>query len=198
LALIVVCANAAAAPPGDMVADILARFDRALDCDHKKAEAWCTATRGFAAGTAPADVNAAYPGVTIGLERDKPDADMPRGLVTFSTIVVKKGLATITDIPPQNASEQKLLDEARDLVLAAIVKREPVSLPKALFRYIDTIPAKHPIDKGKDEWRIAGVAAARVRRAGDYLIAVEIPPSGNGPAGIFVSIFIASAEKLPH
>jgi hypothetical protein len=190
--------TASTRPAGDPTDDLLARLHRAAQCD-RGASVWCLATRGWASGTAPAIPDGVLVGVTIGLERDQPDAELPRGLVTFSAFAAKDGKVFVTDIPPVNASEQKMLDGAAAAVTDALTGRAPrAELPRSLLDLLKTLPIKYPVARSGNEWRYTGQAEGRIRRVGDVWVVVEIPKSG--PAGVVLSIYTdrAAAKNLPH
>ncbi|HKA90837.1 MAG TPA: hypothetical protein VKE22_24410 [Haliangiales bacterium] len=188
----------AASPPGDLVDGLLARLDRAAGCD-RGASPWCLATRGWATGTVPAIPDGVLAGITIGLERDRPDAELPRGLVTFSAFAAGGGKVFVTDIPPVNAAEQKTLDAAAASVADALVGRAPrAELPRSLLDLLKTLPKKYPVARAAGEWRYAGEADGRIRRVGDVWVVIEIPRSG--PAGIILSIYTdkVAVKNLPR
>jgi hypothetical protein len=180
------------------VAELLARLGRAVDCDHKPS-AWCVAVRGWAGGTAPAIPDGVLAGVTIGVERDKPDAAIAGAVVTFSAFAARDGKVFVTDIPPVDAAEQRALDAAAAAVADVLAGRSPrAELPASLVALMKTVPAKYPVARAGGEWRYAGEADGRIRRVGDAWVVIEVPRVG--PEGAIVSIYTDRfvAKKLPH
>ena len=166
---------------------MLSRLDRGAGCD-RGASVWCVATRGWASGTAPAIPDGVHPGISIALPQDQPDAELPRGLVYFSVMSVRDGKVLVTDIPPQNAAEQKLLDAAARSVESAFKTGAPRALlPKSLDDFLQKVPAKYPLVREGSEWRFAGRAQGRIRQVGGRWVVVEMP--GDGPPGIMLSMF---------
>lgn len=185
-------------PRADPIDALLARLDRAAECGHA-GSVWCLATRGWATGTVPPIPDGVLVGITIGLERDRPDAELPRGLVTFSAFAARDGKVFVTDIPPVNASEQKMLDAAAAAVTDALTRRVPrAELPRSLLELLDTLPIKYPVVRATNEWRYSGPAEGRIRRVGDAWVVIEIPKGG--PAGAILSIYTdrVAVKKLPR
>jgi len=174
-------------PAAEPAEQMLSRLDRAAGCD-RGASVWCVATRGWASGTAPAIPDGAHPGISIALPQDQPDAELPRGLVYFSVMSVRDGKILVTDIPPQNAAEQKLLDAAARSVESALKTDAPRALlPKSLEDFLQQVPAKYPLVREASEWRFAGKARGRIRQVRGRWVVVEVP--GEGPPGVMLSIF---------
>jgi hypothetical protein len=133
-------------------------------------------------------------GVTIGLERDREDADLLATEVVLSVLVVKaKGddrLGLITDVPPENPAETRVVRAA----IAGIGKvlkgdAERVALAPSLARHIQTFAqdASYPLSRDGDLWTMTGKSNARLRKVGRAWVALEVPRSG--PEGVFVSIY---------
>lgn len=184
---------ALAAPPADrdkLIAEMLPRLDAAAGCPASKS-VWCLAKPMWDKGTA-ADLPAAgvVPGISIGLEQKKPDKELLEAVVDFSAFAVNGGKGLITDVPPESAAEKRTLATAVGAVAKALKQGGPLALPSALARYLATLPAgaTHPLTRTATEWRMSGKAEAWIRRgpAGGWIV-VEIP--GEGPAGVFVSIY---------
>ncbi len=184
---------ALAAPPADrdkLIAEMLPRLDAAAGCPASKS-VWCLAKPMWEKGT-PADLppSGVVPGISIGLEQKKPDKELLEAIVDFSAFAVKEGKGLITDVPPESAAEKRTLATAVGAVAAALKKGVPLALPAPLARYLSTLPAgaTHPLTRTPTEWRMSGKSEAWIRRgpAGGWII-VEIP--GEGPAGLFVSIY---------
>jgi hypothetical protein len=189
------CASAPAAParprsPDELAAAQLARLDAAAGCPASR-RVWCLAA-GWARGTAadlPAD--GVLAGLTIGLAVDVPDRELLSSEVTLSAFAVRGGAGLITDVPPENPAERRVVAEAIAALAAALKGDGPRrALAASLTRYLATLPAgaSHPLTRTASEWRMSGKADARVRRlpSGAWM-AVEFP--GDGPAGIFVSLY---------
>jgi hypothetical protein len=176
--------------PEQLIAEMLPRLDAAAGCPASKS-VWCLAKPLWEKGTA-ADLPAAgvVPGISIGLEQKKPNAELLETEVDFSAFAVKAGKGLITDVPPESAAEKRTLASAVSAVAAALKKGGPVTLPPALARYLATLPAgaSHPLSRTAAEWRMSGKAEAWIRRgpAGGWIV-VEVP--AEGPPGVFVSIY---------
>jgi len=199
LLFLLVTADALAADrpaPDKLIAEMLPRLDAAAGCPASKS-VWCLAKPMWEKG-APADLPAAgvAPGISIGLEQKKPDKELLETPADFSAFAVSGGKGLITDVPPQNAAEQRMLATAVGAVAKALRQGGAVVLPPALVRYLATLPAgaSHPLSRTATDWRMSGKAEAWIRRgpAGGWIV-VEIP--GDGPPGVFVSIY--HGEWLP-
>jgi hypothetical protein len=178
-------------PPAEpLIADLLLRLRKVADCPASK-RVYCLATEGWSAATA-ADLPArgVLAGLTIGLERDKPDAELLETEVSLSAFAVKDGRGLITDIPPENAAEKKTIAAAVTALGKALRGGPRAELAPSLVRYLGTLPdgAAYPLSRDGASWRMIGKAEAWVRRLpGGAWIAVEVPPEG--PIGIFISIY---------
>jgi len=176
--------------PDALVGAMLRRLDAAAGCPASH-RVWCLAA-GWERGTAaelPAE--GVLVGVTIGLWQDKPDRELLDAEVTLSALAVRGGAGLITDVPPENQAEQRVVAEAITGV-AKVLKGEVAhaQLAASLVRYLGTLPAgaSYPLARGPAEWRMSGKAQGRLRRTPSGIwIAVEIP--SEGPPGIFVSIY---------
>jgi hypothetical protein len=174
------------------MADLLARMQRVAGCPDSH-RVWCVVSAGWADGAAPdLPASGVLAGLTIGLERDRPDAELLETEVALSAFAVAHGRALITDIPPENAAEKRTIAAAVHQLAAELKGAAPAPLPPTLARYLTTLPvgATHPLTRDRDgrTWRMSGKAEAWIRRlpSGAW-VAVEVPPEG--PVGIFVSIY---------
>lgn len=192
LLLLLVAAAPARLPPDELVTTMLGRLGRAAGCPASK-RAWCIAAGGWGGGTAP-DLPAGervYPGVSIGLERAKPDGELLEAEVSLAALALRDGKGLITDVPPQNAAEKKVVGEA----IASVGKvlrgeAQHPALAPSLGRYLATLPAtaSYPLAREGGSWRMRGKADARLRKIGPVWVAIELP--GEGPEGLFVSLFV--------
>ena len=187
--------------PDALVAQMLRRLDVAGGCPQSR-RVWCLASGWERATAAELPAEGVVVGVTIGLEQDKADRELLDSEVTLSAFAVKGGSGLITDVPPQNKAEQRTLDEAMANVVKVLRgEAGQAAIASSLTRWLLTLPAgaSHPLRRTAlrasgaqlletTEWRMSGQADARIRRlpSGAW-IAVEIP--GDGPTGIFVSIY---------
>jgi len=176
--------------PEPLIAALLARLGPAASCPGSH-RVWCIASERWSAATA-ADLppTGVVAGITIGLERDKPDAELLETAVSLSALAVKDGRGLIIDIPPENATEKKTIGAAIAQIGAVLKNGGHVELPPALARLLATLPAgaTHPLTRTPAGWRMSGKAEGWIRRIpGGPWIAVEVP--GDGPIGIFVSIY---------
>jgi hypothetical protein len=179
-------------PPADeLVATMLTRLGNAAGCPASH-RVWCVAAGGWAdARPAELPADGVLVGVAVGLERDRPDADLLATDVTLTAFAVHDGKGIITDVPPENAAEQRVIAEA----IAGIAKvlrgqASRVELASSLAGAVGGLRAgaSYPLTRTPREWRMTGKADARIRRtAAGVWIAVEVP--GEGPAGVYVSIY---------
>src|SRR5262249_27432309 len=110
--------------------------------------------------------------------------------VALSALAVKDGRALITDVPPENAAERRVVGAAVAAIAKQLKGGPRAELAPSLVRYLKTLPAgaSYPLRREASAWRISGKAEAWLRRAASGAwIAVEVP--GEGPIGIFVSIY---------
>jgi hypothetical protein len=135
-------------------------------------------------------------GVTVGLQRDKPDDELLAVDVALSALVFRpegeQTLGLITDIPPSNPGEQRLMRNAMTSI-ARVVRGDDdrVKLAPSLAKHLDTLPAQasYALARGPagDDWRMTGKSPARIRKVGRSWVAIEVPRAG--PEGIFVSVY---------
>jgi hypothetical protein len=201
LILVAACARQEPAPasapaarprqdPDALVATMLRRLETAGGCPQSR-RVWCLAAGWERATAAELPEEGVLVGVTIGLEQDRPDAELLASDVTLSAFAVKGKNGLITDVPAQSKGEQRTVDEAIAGVVK-VLKGEVghATLATGLARYLTTLPAgaSHPLTRDPAQWRMSGKADARIRRTpSGAWIAVEIP--GEGPSGIFISIY---------
>jgi hypothetical protein len=192
-----------ATPPAPRIEDdaiidaMLARLGTVASCPGSR-RVWCVAASGWSRGepaTLPAG-SVALVGVTVGLQRDKPDDELLAVDVALSALVFRpegeKTVGLITDIPPSNPGEQRLMRNAMSSI-ARVVRGEDerVKLAPSLVRHLDSLPAQasYPLSRGPDgaDWRMTGKSNARIRKVGRSWVAIEVPRAG--PEGIFVSVY---------
>jgi hypothetical protein len=184
--------SSARLPEEELVTTMLARLGAAAGCPGS-GRVWCIAADGWAAGSAP-DLpggDRVLVGVSIGLMRELPDRDLLGTEVMLAALALREGKGLITDVPPESAAEKRLLAAAIGSVGAALRgERERPELAPALARYLATLPAEatYALVREEGAWRMRGKADARLRRVGRAWVAVELP--GEGPEGIFVSLFL--------
>jgi hypothetical protein len=127
-------------------------------------------------------------GITIELAAD---ADVKQALtdkVSPSVLVIDDaGMAKLSRIKGSNASENTMLGEAV-ASLATVFKHKAATakLPADLTSYVKTLKAKYPTKKTAAEWTWTGESTARLRKVGDFWVAIEIPSDNKG---IFASVF---------
>jgi hypothetical protein len=208
LAVVAACGGGAAATPpaaqpsslprvsdDAIIEEMLSRLGAAARCPGSR-RAWCIPSAGWAEGQA-ADLpggDRALVGVTIGLERDREDADLLSTEVVLSVLALRRAgdgiLGLITDVPPENPSETRVVRAAISSI-GKVVKGDAdrVQLAPSLARHLDTyIPqATYPLTRQGAAWAMTGKSNARIRKVGRLWIAIEVPRSG--PQGIFVSLY---------
>ncbi len=182
----------AAEARGALTATMLARLGAAAGCPASRSM-WCIASDGWSSGTTPdlPEGPRALVGVSIGLEKERPDAELLDAEVTLATLALREGRGLIGDLPPENASEQRMIEAAIASVGRVLTgETARVALAPAIVRYLESLPpmAEYPLAREEGAWRMRGKADARIRRVGRTWVAIELP--GEGPEGIFVSIFV--------
>jgi hypothetical protein len=179
-------------PPDDLVATMIGRLGKAAGCPASH-RVWCIAADGWNAAAA-ADLPAGdvvLIGVSVPLERARDDAELLETEVDLTALAIRDGKAIITDIPPANAAEKKAIADAIASVGRVLKGQDAkVTIAPTLARYLATLPetATYPMTREKTQWRFRGKADARLRKVGKSWVAVEIP--GEGPEGIFVTVFV--------
>jgi hypothetical protein len=188
--VVTVIAVFAGSARGDDAAKPLAALATAANCKDAASpfRPWCTVAD-FATGKA-ADLpkGKKLVGITIELADG---ADVKQALtdkVSPSVLVIDStGMAKLSRIKGSNDSEKTMLGEAV-ASLAAVFKHKTTTakLPADLTSYVSTLKAKYPTKKTGSEWTWTGESAARLRKVGDFWVAIETPSSGGG---IFASLF---------
>lgn len=180
----------------DQIVDaMLARLGKAAKCPDSR-RVWCIAADGWAKGIAAPlpDGDRALVGVTVALEKDRDDVDLLATDVALSVLAVRGAgdgrLGLITDIPPENAAEKRIV-RAAVTSIGKVLKGEAerVELAPSLARVVESYPAQasYPLAVDNGSWAMAGKSSARLRKVGLAWVAIEVPH--NGPEGIFVSIY---------
>jgi hypothetical protein len=178
-----------------IIETMLARLGAAARCPGSR-RVWCIPSGGWAQGDAaelPAE-DRALVGVTIGLERERDDADLLATEVALSVLALRTSgsgrVALITDVPPENPSEKRVVRAAISSI-GKVVKGEAerVELAPSLARHIETYVAQasYPLSRQGDAWTMVGKSNARLRKVGRVWVAIEVPRAG--PEGIFVSLY---------
>jgi hypothetical protein len=173
---------------------MLARMGRAARCPGSR-RVWCIPSEGWARGeVAELPADRAFVGITIGLERDRDDADLLATEVVLSVLALRgaggerRGL--ITDVPPENPAEVRVVRAAISSI-GRVLKGddERVELAPALGRLAETYvdQAEYPLAREGAAWTMVGKSNAYIRKVGRAWVAIEVPRSG--PQGIFVSLY---------
>jgi hypothetical protein len=182
-------------PDDAIVETMLERLGRAARCPESR-RVWCIAANGWAEGAAaplPAATRVLV-GISVGLERDRGEQDLLAVDVSLSALALRvdgeRRFGLITDIPPENPAEQRLVRDAVTSV-GRVLKgdAERVELAPSLSRYAAGLGAQasYPLERTAGEWRMTGKSNARLRKIGGVWVAVEVPRAG--PEGIFVSLY---------
>jgi hypothetical protein len=178
-----------------IIETMLGRLGAAAGCPASR-RVWCVAADGWTGGGAaelpPGSV--ALVGVTVGLQRERADDELLATEASLSALVLRhdgaSALGLITDIPPSNPGEQRLMRAAMTSI-AKVVRGEDerVKLAPSLVRHLDALPpqASYPLRRGDDDWRMTGKSNARLRKVGGAWVTIEVPRAG--PEGIFVGIY---------
>jgi hypothetical protein len=178
-----------------IIETMLARLGAAARCPGSR-RVWCIPSGGWAGGQAselPAG-DRAMVGVTIGLERDREDGDLLATEVVLSVLALRGAgddrLGLITDIPPENAAERRVVRAAVSSIGKVLKgEAERIDLAPSLARHVDTfVPqASYPLSRAGGAWTMTGKSNARIRKVGRAWVALEVPRSG--PEGVFVSLY---------
>lgn len=182
--------------PDDAIIDtMLKRLASAARCPASH-RVWCIPALGWAQGEAPGlpASERALVGITVALERDREDADLLATEVALSVLALRpqggERLGLITDIPPENPAEQRIV-RAAITSIGKVLKGETdrVALAPSLVTHVETYlaQASYPLTQAGGAWTMTGKSPARIRKVGHAWVAIEVPQSG--PQGIFVSIY---------
>ena len=190
LVIFVVALARPAAADTDIVAKQLAALGEAASCKDAASpfRPWCIVAD-FATGKA-ADLpkGKKLVGITIELAVGADTKQALTDKVSPSVLVIDDaGMAKLSRIKGSNDSEKTMLGEAV-ASLSALFKHKSTTakLPADLTSYVKTLKAKYPTKKTANEWTWAGESAGRLRKVGDFWVAIEIPSTNEG---IFASVF---------